>query len=118
MNFHDLRIIVGQIKKNVHCPKCTGKYTDEDLEVIGNLGDEHVFFHASCFRCSAQSIINVSMHNTDAMPEHMSLPEFKKLGIAPRMGHISQDEVLDMHNFLKEFDGNFETMFESKPKQP
>jgi hypothetical protein len=108
MNFQDLRIIVGQIKKNVKCPKCTSRYTDEDIEIIGGLADEQHFFHASCSKCETESVINVSLlfeENTN------TLPNLKKLGSAPRMGHISSNEVLDMHNFLKMFDGDFNKIF-------
>ena len=107
MNFHDLRVIVGQIKKTIACPKCKGKYTDEDIELIGSLGDEQTFFHADCNKCESESIINVSIQFD--YPDFTDMP--KKLGSAPRMGHISANEVLDMHNFLKDFNGNFVDMF-------
>lgn len=109
MNFHELRIIVGQIKKNVKCPKCQASYTDEDIELIGGLGDEQHFFHASCSKCDSESVVNVSLQFDD---NQMVIPgDLKKLGTAPRMGHISSDEVLDMHNFLKSFDGDFSRIF-------
>ncbi len=108
MNFQDLRIIVGQIKKNVTCPKCKAHYTDEDIEIIGALADEQHFFHASCEKCETESVINVTLHFDG---NDMMLPNLKKLGSAPRMGHISSNEVLDMHNFLKQFDGDFDKIF-------
>lgn len=108
MNFQDLRIIVGQIKKNVTCPKCKAHYNDEDIEIIGGLADEQHFFHASCHKCEAESVINVSLAFDD---NTASIPGLAKLGTAPRMGHISADEVLDMHNFLKQFDGDFNKIF-------
>jgi hypothetical protein len=108
MNFHDLRIIIGQIKQSIHCPKCKGKYIDEDLEIIGNLGDEHTFVHASCMKCNAESIINVAIHFEE---KSAVLPNLAKLGSAPRMGNITINEVLDMRNFLKDFKGDFETLF-------
>ncbi len=110
MNFHDLRIIVNQIKKTLKCPKCTGKYIDEDIELIGSLGDEQIFFHAWCSECETQSVINVQVD-----PQSLYGP-MPKLGSAPRMGHVSANEVLDMHNFLKSFDGDFNQMFDSESK--
>ncbi len=108
MNFQDLRIIVGQIKKNVKCPKCNTRYNDQDIELIGGLGDEQHFFHTTCSKCNSESIVNVSLQ----MSDNFFIPnELKKLGSAPRMGHISADEVLDMHNFLKNFDGDFNRIF-------
>lgn len=109
MNFHDLRIIVGQIKKNVKCPKCSARYVDEDIELIGGLGDEQHFFHATCNKCESESVVNVSLQFED---NNMVIPhDLMRLGAAPRMGDISADEVLDMHNFLKSFNGDFNSLF-------
>jgi hypothetical protein len=110
MNFHDLRIIVNQIKRTLKCPDCSARYTDEDIEIIGSLGDEQVFFHAWCPECETQSVINVQID-----PAWFENPQ-AHLGNAPRMGHVSSNEVLDMHNFLKEFNGDFSTLFNKEPK--
>ena len=106
MNFHDLRIIVNQVKKTLKCPKCNGKYTDEDIEIIGSLGDEQLFFNAWCGDCELQSVINVQVDLQWFYGQQET-----RLGTAPRMGHVSLNEVLDMHNFLKGFDGNFSDVF-------
>ncbi len=116
MNFHDLRIIVGQIKKNVECPKCSARFNDEDIEIIGSLGDEQVFVHACCNECESEAVINVTLQfgeDDEAFPS-----EIKRLGTAPRQEQISTNEVLDMHNFLKSFSGDFRGLFkkESKPQ--
>ncbi len=109
MNFKELKLIVSQIKKNIACPKCKAKFTDEDIELIGGLGDEQTFFHATCIECETETVVNVAL-NVD-----LSLPDsFKKLGSSPRFGKVSTNEVLDMHNFLKNFDGNFKTVFKEK----
>ena len=44
------------------------------------------------------------------------LPPFKKLGTAPRMENISVNEVLDVHNFLKDFKGDFKIFETNKTK--
>lgn len=109
MNFKDLKIIANQIKKEITCPKCKGKYVDESLEIIGSPDGEQYFFHALCPKCEADSIVHVAVETKPS-----KLPNFKKLGSSPRLGHISSNEVLDMHNFLKEFDGNFKTLFKKQ----
>lgn len=111
MNFHDLRIIVNQVKKTLKCPKCNAKYTDEDIEIIGSLGDEQLFFNAWCASCEVQSVVNVQVNLEWFYGQHEG-PQ--RLGTAPRMGHVSLNEVLDMHNFLKGFNGDFTKMFSEK----
>lgn len=109
MNFRELKLMVGQIKKSIPCPKCNGKFTDEDIELIGGLGDEQTFFHASCLDCETETVVNVALHFETEIPEGSI-----RLGTAPRLGKISTNEVLDMSNFLKNFDGNFKTVFQDK----
>jgi len=103
MNFKDLKIIIKQIKREITCPQCKKKYLDEEIEIIGSPDGEQCYFSAFCPKCESDSIIHVTLE-----PHPSKLPH---LGAAPRLGQISQNEVLDMHNFLREFDGNFETLF-------
>lgn len=118
MNFQDLKIIVSQIKKKISCPKCKSKYSDQDIEIIGNLGDEQSFFHAICPGCEMEAVVNVSIQFDDIesqLPEGANgVQNFKKLGSAPRLGKVSMNEVLDIHNFLKDFNGDFTQMFDVK----
>ncbi len=114
MNFHELRIIVSQIKKIMRCPECNGKYTDENIDILGSINYDESFFHVYCPDCDDESCIHVDMHM-----EPMNNGELR-LGTAPRMERISSNEVLDMHNFLKGFSGSFSEMFkqEDKKSQP
>jgi len=112
MNFHDLKIIVNKIKKEITCPNCNHKYVDESIEIIGAINDEQFFFQAFCAECKLLSFI--TMH-IDADAPITDLP---KLGTAPRMGKkITENEVLDMHNFLKGFDGDIASLFSKISKE-
>jgi hypothetical protein len=90
--------------------KCKKKYIDEEIEIIGTPDGEQYYFHAFCEECESESIIHVSVE-----PDPAYVAKLPKLGAAPRLGQISQNEILDMHNFLKKFDGNFETLFKKQP---
>lgn len=113
MNFHDLKIIVGQIKKTMRCQKCNGKYGDFDIDIIGNLNCEESFFQAICPECETEAVIHVNFQIEPLIGEFPPI----RLGTAPRMENISSNEVLDMHNFLKGFDGSFNEMFQEQNKQ-
>lgn len=106
MNFRDLRIIVNQIKRSLKCPSCNAKYTDEDIEVVGHImGGEESIFHAFCPECEVDALVHVNLQ-IEPFPA--------KLGTAPRMGNISTNEILDLHNFLSSFDGNFSNVFKKE----
>lgn len=112
MNFHELKIIVGQIKKEMPCLKCKRSYQDLDIDMIGSPNQDEAFFCAFCPDCDMEAVIHVTMQNDCA---HCSGEEGPvRLGTAPRMEYISSNEVLDMHNFLKDFNGNFSNMFKEK----
>jgi hypothetical protein len=108
MNFHDLRIVMGYLKKGTRCADCKGRFTDDDLEIIGALGDEQLLVNTWCPRCEIEALVTVHI---DAQWLYGPDPE---LGSAPRMGHVSANEVLDMRNFLKSFNGDFDQMFKQE----
>lgn len=116
MNFQDLKIIIGQIKKKISCLKCKARYTDQDIEMIGSLENAQTFFYAVCPSCELEAVINVCIH-TDHLgrtyADEMISPRLERLG-----DKIESNEILDMHNFLKEFNGDFVAMFKEKNPNP
>lgn len=98
---------------------------DEDIDFIGQLGEEQCFFYAFCEHCEIEVVVNVTLQydsELNLLPEALILPNLgnvqnvqkvRKLGAAPRLGKISMNEVLDLHNFLKDFNGDFTNMFKS-----
>ena len=114
MNFQDLRIIVNQIKKSMPCPSCHSKYHDEDIEVAGNIGPDHFFIHTFCSNCEVEALLHVAFGNENGE----SLPSFQRLGTAPRQGQIQANDVLDIHNFLKNFQGDFSSLFKEDSDKP
>jgi len=111
MNFHELRIIVGQIKRGIDCARCQRIYKDEDITLIGIMSDEQTLFAVYCPKCQYESFVNVGIH-IDETP--CTLPKFTKLGSAPRKGQITTNDVLDISNFLKDFEGDFYSLFNQK----
>jgi hypothetical protein len=113
MNFKELKIVVKQIKDTIKCQTCKKRYTDESIEVLGTPDGTQYYFAALCSKCKTDSMIHATLENELKPPP--GLPKnLEKLGSSPRIGQISQNEVLDMHNFLKAFDGNFEAIFKKR----
>ncbi|MFA6024262.1 MAG: hypothetical protein WC777_03545 [Candidatus Gracilibacteria bacterium] len=112
MNFHDLKAIVGQIKRGMRCQTCNGKYTDFDVDIIGITSCEESFFQVFCPNCNMEAVIHVHTDIAGVPYDEEDMPI--RLGSAPRMEYISSNEVLDMHNFLKNFSGSFDEIFKEK----
>jgi hypothetical protein len=103
MNFEDLRKLIEDIKKTIACRECDGKLNDENIRIIGTVFNEG-FFHGRCPECNHDMIINVIFTKT-ARP-HRSLKKEMKL--------VTKNDILDMHNFLRAFNGDFISLFGKK----
>lgn len=103
MNFNELKELVKHLKKVVPCSTCEKKFTNEDINVVSTFKDEAVF-HFTCPKCTNQLLVHVSV--TDQGSENSTLNIQAKSADS-----ISQNEVLDIHNFLNGFKGDFKKLF-------
>ena len=114
MNFKELKIIIKQIQTSIPCPECNKCYTDEDIEIIGHLGMDQTFFHAFCEECELESIVNVTLQHENCDHDHLSmLPELFD-GRLHNFTKVDMNSALDMKNFLKDFKGDFKSLFNTK----
>lgn len=106
MDFRELYLFVQHIKKNIHCRECGAYYDDENIRIIGTVLDEG-YFQANCPECKHNTIINVVFgpkNNRNHRP----------IKVIPEHKIITQNDILDMQNFLKNFDGDFIKLFNKK----
>lgn len=105
MNFSELLLIIEHLKKKLKCPKCRTFYKNRDIFILGTAQNE-ALFHLRCPACQGHILATVVIgHNKDTAPTFtISSPEKT----------VSQNDILDMHNFLKKFNGDFSQHF--KPK--
>ncbi len=109
MNYPELKAILKQLKKTVPCNVCQKKFTDEDIQVVSTYQNEGLF-HFSCHNCKNQLMVHVSI--TAGQNEERSA-NFNIKTHSP--DHVNPNEVLDMHNFLNKFNGDFKELFHSNP---
>ncbi len=102
MNYEDLREIIRHLKRVVPCSHCKKKLSNEEISLMATFHQESLL-HLSCLQCGNQLIVHVSIVNKN---------DSSTLSIKTHEGsHISQNEVLDMHNFLGQFNGDFKQLF-------
>ena len=100
----------------LHCPVCSNKYTAERTSIIEAKdhpkGKEHdhssMLVHADCDRCKSSVVFSISLDG----PEIFSVGMVTDLTAADTIrfrdsSSITFDEVIDFHDFLEKFDGNF-----------
>ncbi len=104
MNYPELKEIIKQLKKSVNCNVCQKKFMDEDIQVISTYQNEGLF-HFNCHNCKNQVMVHVSIVGTNE-------ERTANLNIKTRNAEkVDPNEVLDMHNFLNKFNGDFKELF-------
>jgi hypothetical protein len=105
VNESDIKKVMASTK----CSSCAQRYEIENIEVLGHHEDMW-FMSVFCVACRAQYLVTAVIDEEGA-PEtvtDLSAAEVEKFRNAES---LKVDEVLDMHRFLKKFDGDFSRLF-------
>lgn len=95
MNYEDLKELVRYLKRLVKCSGCKKNFIDKDISVLATISHEGIF-QLECSKCENIMLVNIGLKSGR---QHRSL--------------ITKNDILDMHNFLEEFNGNFKELFKS-----
>ncbi len=114
MNFSELQQIVKHLKKEIACHTCKKKFANENMQVISTYQNE-ALLQMNCFHCSNQLLVHVAIVNQQQEKGSLKDTNIKtSTEQAPEYayhGEISKNEILDMHNFLNQFNGDFKELF-------
>ena len=103
MNFPKLKSAVKHLQKNCPCMKCNTSYRQKDINVIAATKTEGLF-ELHCSKCKSSAIVTATLENPSNFFEN-DFPINKIKG-------VSENDVLDIKNFLTNFDGNFKKIFD------
>lgn len=99
MNFEEIKNIITQLRKETTCPHCQGRYSEKTISVLSTTKNEGIFV-MDCEACGNNVLVSAYFnYKLKAIPYRIHHTK------SPRKS-ISTNELLDIHNFLKEFDGN------------
>ena len=93
MNYENLKILINYLKDMVKCQSCNKVFKDNEILLLATLPQDAVF-ELVCSKCKTSFLVNLSMQ-----------PVGKNTPI------VTQNDVLDMKNFLKSFNGDFKKLF-------
>ncbi|MDD5126665.1 MAG: hypothetical protein PHR43_00970 [Dehalococcoidales bacterium] len=103
-----LRKLICSIK----CSSCGQPYEAQNVEVLG-CSDEMWFVQALCSSCHTQSLV-VAMVRKERQSAPLTDLNKSEMGKFMVSGAVSSDDLLQMHEYLKAFDGDFTGLFESQ----
>lgn len=102
----------SNIRKMMASAKCSGcgqRYEIENIEILGH-HDDMWFMSVFCVACRAQYLVTAVIDEEGA-PERVTDLSTAELEKFRDTENLKVDEVLDMHRFLKKFDGDFSRLF-------
>lgn len=99
---------VKGLMTSIKCSGCGRKYRRGNVRIIYHQ-DDLWFFNVFCEKCHSQSLVAalIKGHEADIVTD-ISPEEMVKFQDAPPVG---MDDVLDMHNLLTDFRGDFSGLF-------
>jgi len=104
--------IVKKLMTSVKCTGCGQKYEMRDVKILGNHEDLY-FLQVTCSSCHGRYMLTAVINdkNNPDIVSDLTDEEFTKFKDA---GAPNTNDVLDMHAYLKDFDGDFSGLFRYK----
>jgi hypothetical protein len=104
--------LIKKLMASIKCGVCGQHYEIDNIDILGH--EENLWFlRVGCVACHTQYLAAAVIKDgkTPDIITDLTEAELDKFG---KIGRLTADEVLDMHNFLKGFDGNFIRIFNQK----
>ena len=104
--------LIKKLIASIKCGSCGQNYEESNIDVLGH--DEDLWFLvALCPSCSSQCLVAAVVKEGGA-PEVVTDLTEAELDRFRNASGLTADDVLDMHNFLKDFDGSFSQFFSQR----
>lgn len=103
MQYSELKEIINHLKKKFPCSTCKKKFLNQDLQVLSTFQNEGIL-HFNCHNCKNQMLIHVAIVSQNQEKSTFSIETKNAVQVSP-------NEILDIHNFLNNFNGDFKELF-------
>lgn len=115
--------VVRRLMAAVKCTVCGSPYASDRIKILGHR-DELWFLAVTCGRCHTQALVAALLKDADgssatltrisvpgkAFPVEEASPGPEPVALSLP---VTADDVLEMHRFLQDFDGDFTRLFGS-----
>ncbi len=114
MNSYQLQELIKNIQTMMRCPSCGANYQENHIHFLGQL-DMAALIQLDCESCGlpVMATIVISGGKEQQAPKLLSDVTAEDLKGKDAKNPVTSDHVVDAHQFLKEFDGNFEQLFKT-----
>ena len=104
--------LIKRFMTSIKCSVCGQRYGVGDVKVLGHQEDLW-FLNVSCSGCQTKCLV-AAVIKAGKTPEVITDLAEAELDKFKEMDKLTADEVLDMHSFLKGFDGDFSQLFSQR----
>jgi hypothetical protein len=101
--------LIKKLIASIKCGACGRHYEEENIEVIEH-SEELWFLRVFCPSCQVKSLVAAIIREDEKAEVVTDLTE-KELDKFKDGDGVGVDDLLGMHNFLKDFDGDFPRLF-------
>ncbi len=101
--------LIKKLVSTVKCNVCGAHYEINNIEIVGHQ-DGTWFLNIFCPTCDRESFVAAIIKKEKAQEIITDLTE-EEFNAPVRAKLINSDDLLDLHNFLKKFDGDFIQLF-------
>ena len=101
--------VIKRVMASLKCGVCQQRYEPDNISVLGHEEDLW-FLGVFCPACHTQYLMAAVIKEGKAPEVVTDLTEAEWDKFKNEVG-LTADEVLDMHKFLKDFDGDFSRLF-------
>jgi len=104
--------LIKRLMASIKCGVCGHRYEVDNINVLSH--DQDLWFlSASCLACHTRCLIAAIVSEGKAPEVITDLTEAELVRFR-NAGKLTADDVLEMYNFLKNFDGDFSQLFSRK----
>lgn len=99
---------IKKILATMKCAMCGHHYSAGNINILGHKEDLW-FLSVFCPSCKSQGLVAAVVKEGSRSPEvvtELTPEELKRLSTP-----LTSDDVIDMHAFLRDFDGDFSSLF-------
>lgn len=106
MNAKQFRDLLKNLQK-MKCPSCGEIYQIDEIQFLGQI-DGLFLMQMSCGKCQLPVWMNFMTNDGIGVKSQLILNDLKKKNYETvDKEEITADEIINFHNFMKKFDGNF-----------
>ena len=103
---------IKRLITSIKCGVCGRHYEANSVNLLGQR-DEMWFLSAECKSCRARALVTV-VFKEEGLPAVVTDLTAAEQRLFRNMAAPTADELLEMHGFLKDFKGDFASLFEGE----